>query len=509
MKILVFLIIYSPLFLITSVTILADESINNSDVWQKSNKEIRAELTKIKDMAAIEGMSIGLSEKGAAITDFAIGYANSETKEMVETDTIFQAASLSKPVLAYIVLRMAERGEIELDAPLFKVLDNPRIKDKKWVKLITPRLVLSHQTGLPNWGGEFLEFGFEPGTSYSYSGEGYVYLQRVLEELTGLSYQELSIREVFKPLGMSDSYFTWNKDQQLKLALGHDRAGQQNEVPIPDANAAASLHTTATDYLKFIRAWLSDEYLTEESRKIAFTTATDTSSFKPELTEITWGLGWGLYDTGKSNMAWHWGDNGTFRGFVIVEQETQRAMVYFTNSQNGLAIIKQMTELFFPGNPAVNEWLGYGQADSEFWQAERMGYVYAAEGDYAKAIKQLKKVLEEFPKNNRIKNKIKWLKPLAENRPSTIELTPEYIEKVVGQYDVRRIFVEDGQLKYQRGEGPSNLLTPLYDQFFKVGNIGFFRLEIVFDDKGNPLKLVGHYEGGGKDESPRTHKHKN
>ena len=493
------------LMLVTTLDYRADETTNNSaDIWDSRHEDIRTELVKFKDLAAIEGISVGLSTQSQPINEFAIGYANTETKQMVESDTIFQAASLSKPLLAFIVLKMVERGEIELDTPLNKVLKNDRIENQDWAKLITPRLVLSHQTGLPNWGGQKIDFGFEPGTSFNYSGEGYVYLQRVLEKITGLSYQDLAAKEVFKPLNMTNSYFTWSKEQNLKLALGHDRAGQQSEVPIPDSNAAASLNTTAADYLKFIRAWFTDDYLSEKSRNMAFTKTADTTGYKPELTNISWGLGWGLQSTERSTLAWHWGDNGTFRGFVVVEPQTQRAMVYFTNSQNGLAISKLMTELFFPGNPYINEWLGYGQADSELWQAERMGYVYTAQGNYAKAITQLETVLNKYPTNNRIKNKISWIKPLAEKRPPKIKLTQEYLDKVVGRYDVRRLFVEDGQLLYQRGDGQKHILTPLYDQFFKVGEIDFFRLEIVLDDSGKPLKLIGHYEGGGKDESLRT-----
>ena len=500
MKVLIFMCLLS-----SPLTASDKKSERQLDIWNVELKSVQRQIVEYQEMAAIEGLSVGFVDGDEPPRLISLGYANSETRQAVDDDTIFQAASLSKPILAFIVLKMVERGELDLDRPLTTILKNARIVNKDWAKLITPRLVLSHQTGLPNWGGDSLEFNFKPGTSFNYSGEGYVYLQNVLEKITGLSYQELATREVFKPLNMKNSYFTWSEEQNLKLALGHDRAGRQNVVPIPKANAAASLHTTASDYLSFISAWFNDSHVKQQAlREMAFMPATKSSSYKPEIKSITWGLGWGLHSVSDSTIAWHWGDNGIFRGLVLVEPKTQRAMVYFSNSENGLAISEQMTDMFFPGNPDINNWLGYGQADSELWQAERMGYVSASTGDYNDAIEQFNKVLEVYPDNNRLKNVIEWIKPLAENRPSSVEMTPDYVGRVAGQYEDRRLFVEGSQLKYQRGEGQVYLLTPLYDRLFKVGALEFFRLEIVTNRDGVPVKLVGHYEGGGKDETIRT-----
>ena len=492
--------------LISQNHIAADKNTSSLPVpaWMASDKVIMSEVTKLKDLAAIEGISFGTVFNNQPRIIFATGLTNSKSQQVVKPDTIFQAASLSKPVLAYIVLKMVQRGEITLDQPLFEILENPRIADGKWAKLITPRLVLSHQTGLPNWGGDKLTFNFEPGTAFNYSGEGYVYLQRVLEKINGLSYQALVTREVFKPLGMVDSYFTWDESQTLKLAYGHNRAGQPSELRVPEANAAASLHTTPGDFIKFIMAWFDDKNITQSSRDMAFSSIVDTTSYKKDLTEISWGLGWGIYTKDKTKIAWHWGDNGIYRSFVALDPNAKNAFVYFTNSENGLAIAKQMTELFYPGNPAINDWLGYGQADTEVWQTEHMGYVYEAQGEYAKAIEQFETVLQTFPDSGRIKGKINWIKPYIENKGQTINLTPAYLKKISGMYDDRKLFVENGQLKYQRGDRVIHSLTPMNNQLFKVGELASFRLEVLFDANENPIKLVGHYEGGHQDESART-----
>ena len=224
---------------------------------------------------------------------------------------------------------------------------------------------------------------------------------------------------------MRNSYFTWDKKANLKLAQGHDRAGQQVGSDIPKANAAASLHTTASDYLKFVQGWFDTNNLKVASRRAAFTVEATKVQGEP-VTTMGWGLGWGIHEHKGSKIAWHWGDNGVFRAFVAVDVQTQRAYVYFANSQNGLAIVKPLTERFFPGNLGIVDWLGYGQADSPLWQAERQGYELAAKGHYAKAQQAFEKVLKQFPDNQRLKNKIRWIEPLADSNPKAIGTEPSH-----------------------------------------------------------------------------------
>ena len=136
---------------------------------------------------------------------------NDSAQTPLDTATIFEAASLSKPVFAYLVLRLADRGEFDLDRPLLEMLEYPRVAHDERSKRITARMVLSHGTGLPNWGGERLTLQFDPGTAYGYSGEGFVFLQKAIERVTGRSLEALARREVFQPLGMTRSSFVWQE----------------------------------------------------------------------------------------------------------------------------------------------------------------------------------------------------------------------------------------------------------------------------------------------------------
>ncbi len=173
----------------------------------------------------IPGLSIAVIRDGKILWEGEFGQknaiSNGVTDGPVLRDTLFSAASLSKPVFAYIVLRLVDRGVIDLDKPLYTYgFSYDRIDKDPRSKLITARMVLDHTTGLPNWGGTPLEFLFTPGEKFNYSGEGYVYLQKVVEHVTGKSLEELAQQEVFVPLKMEHSTFRWRPILANQLVIG-------------------------------------------------------------------------------------------------------------------------------------------------------------------------------------------------------------------------------------------------------------------------------------------------
>ncbi|MEM9530013.1 MAG: serine hydrolase domain-containing protein [Pseudomonadota bacterium] len=460
-------------------------------------------LKELAASASIPGLSFGYTEKGTPPQLITVGLADTEKAIAVADNTVFEAASLSKPVLALIVLKLVERGELALDEPLAKTLKNDRVANAEWGNVITATHVLAHQTGFPNWADGELPIAFQPGSSFSYSGEGYVYLQRVVEKVTGLPLQALARREVFDPLGMNDSFFTATDSHPADLAQGHDRAGNQVTRQIREANAASSLQTTPADYLKFVRAWFDADFLQPASRNKAFAPVASKTQGDPP-TEMAWGLGWGIHGSGDERVVWHWGDNGVFRALVVAQPASEQAFVFFANSQNGLAIARQLSEKLLPGTRGISDWLNYGQADTPGWQAEQQGYELEAQGRYREAQMRFASVLREFPDNQRLKGKIAWLEPLINKPESQVNLDPETLARLVGDYGERRLFLEDGVLTYQRGQGVAHRLTPYYGNVFKVGDLGGFRLQVVFDEGAAASKLIGLYDNGFTDESPRT-----
>ncbi len=343
-------------------------------VWSRSGLVAQAGdeafLTQLMAEAEIPGISVAFVSGGEVAWSAELGVANAETGAPVTPETVFEAASLTKPVVAYAVLRLVERGEFDLDTPLWSMLPYPRLEHDERSRAITARHVLSHTTGLPNWGGDPLEMSRTPGLRWGYSGEAFVYLQRVLEDLTGTSLAELVRREVFEPLGMTSSSLVWRPEYEPTAAVPHDLVGR----PLPkgkpsDANAASSLHTTATDYGRFLGAVLEGRGLEGRTVVEMLSPASQVTSggSSEHARNLQWGLGWGLQNGDRLNSIWHWGDNGTFRCFVIAYPLQQSGVVYFTNSENGLAIAEEVVSRYFRDTHHSIRWLDYlGYDDPRF-----------------------------------------------------------------------------------------------------------------------------------------------
>jgi CubicO group peptidase (beta-lactamase class C family) len=257
--------------------------------------------------------------------------------------TVFEAASLSKPVVAYVAMREVERGALALDKPLAAYLDQPYLADPKGAR-ITARQVLSHTGGLPNWArGKPLAVEAEPGARWRYSGEGYVYLQRVLERVSGQPLAELARKMALAPLGMASSSFVWRQDYERTSASPHDRAGRPAVKEKPGtANAAASLHCTVPDYARFLAALLDPA-----AHRDLLPPAALGAMLVPQVEVdaklgLSWGLGWGLESWNGSRYFFHWGSNDGFRCFVLGNPATGDGLVVMTNGASGLDLIEEL-----------------------------------------------------------------------------------------------------------------------------------------------------------------------
>ncbi len=325
--------------------------------------ELESRLPALLDEANIAGLSICLIQSLEIAWCGAFGSADSESGRPVDTNTIFQAASLSKPVFAYTVLRLVDRGVIDLDTPLVNYVDEKTIKeihlgedfDDVRVGKITARMALTHTSGLPNWrrNGR-LEFLFDPGSQFGYSGEGIGLLQKVVEQITGEPLEELVAEQTFEPLGMTNSTYTASKIDLERYAWPHDGAGTISPRP-PELlkrierarpHAAATLNTTAADYAKFVIALMAGAGLEESTARQMVRPQVDIE----DQSEVAWGLGVGLEKAEGSPHPWHWGDNDDSKAFFIADPEDGSGLVYFSNSYNGLSIVGGILEIACPGD---------------------------------------------------------------------------------------------------------------------------------------------------------------
>lgn len=169
----------------------------------------------------IPGVGIALICDGELAWTSGFGVSNRIIQEPVSDKTLFEVASNSKVLTAYLALRLVDQGKLHLDQPLNAYLSEPWLPPSEHRDEITLRHVLSHTSGLGH-NSPSRENLFAPGRGYSYSGMGFLYLQEVIEEVTGQSLEEVAQELLFEPLGMSSSSYV-NEDEKLcsRTAFGH------------------------------------------------------------------------------------------------------------------------------------------------------------------------------------------------------------------------------------------------------------------------------------------------
>jgi len=252
-------------------------------------------------------------------------------------DTIFNVASLTKPVVTMLTLKLVALGKWKLDEPLAKYWVDPDVAADPRSKILTTRHVLGHQTGFANWRWEEeskkLRFRADPGTRFGYSGEGFEYLRSALEHKFKQPLDQLSRTYVFAPLGMTQTRHAWDaRTDEARFARWHDANGNLIEGDFKtDANAADDLLTTVEDYGRFAAhvmrgAGLPPELFAE--------------MIKPQATmrdRAAMGLGWEVHQglSGGEYALIHSGSDRGVHAVVILLPKSKQGLVILTNGDNG------------------------------------------------------------------------------------------------------------------------------------------------------------------------------
>ncbi|MFH7018928.1 serine hydrolase [Flavobacterium sp. FlaQc-47] len=266
-------------------------------------------------------------------------------------NTIWNVASLTKPVMAIIALKLASEGKLNLDEPLYKYWTDPDIANYPNTKLLTARIILSHQTGFPNWrfmneSGK-LDFKFKPGTKYQYSGEGFEYLRKALENKFHKTLDQLANELIFQPLKMTDSQLIWNDKLDLsRYAIGYNNKGNAYEpTKNKTANAADDLLTTIGDYGTFLCSVMNSEGLTKKIFDDMISHQVETKKNK------YFGLGFEIYDLGNNNYALSHGgaDKGVQTIFLLLPK-TKQGLIIFTNVDDGYKVYEKIVNHYLGEN---------------------------------------------------------------------------------------------------------------------------------------------------------------
>jgi len=266
-------------------------------------------------------------------------------------NTLFKVASLTKPIVSLLTLRLVAAGKLSLDEKLAQYWVDPDVKADPRHLLLTPRLVLTHQTGFANWRylepTKKLQFQFQPGTRHQYSGEGFEYLRKALEAKFGLPLEQLAEQYVFTPAGMTDTHFYWTPavDEQ-RYARNHDAKGQL--LPLEKyttANAAANLLTTVEDYSKFLLFVLAQQQempaLYQQMQSIQV----------PLKANNGVGLGWEIFTgfSGGESMLLHTGKDPGVSTAAMLLPQSGNGYVIFMNGDNSMPVLEQLLPQLYLG----------------------------------------------------------------------------------------------------------------------------------------------------------------
>jgi CubicO group peptidase (beta-lactamase class C family) len=578
------------LFFLFQLTLASERSFASEDppplLMKKNLKAVISDLESripvLMEKARIPGLQVALVRDGKVVWHQGFGVKNASTSVPATDETIFEAASLTKPFFAYAVMMMVDEGLLDLDKPLHTYFTREEIEKglrhsleakgfkRGWFEKITSRHILSHSGGLPHGErGDVFPVFFEPGTKWKYSADGYVLLQHAIEKLKGENLDSIMQKYFLDPLGMEKSCMVWREAYEDTMSNGHNVfSTPQAFRKRNEANAAASLYTTAGEYARFVCAVMNGEGLKRETWKEMLTSFIDMNEDK----NLGWSLGFGLQNDSNGTSFWQWGDYGIFRDYIIAYPEHKTAVVYLTNSFNGLSVCSDLVGRSVGGQALGNTFFNYRTYDSPFYTLLRgvrdggpevarillpelrkkdpeelpwgtiagVGSLFQEESMYPEAIGIFEFILKENPtsgisaydlartyllngdlkkakthylkakeaKKNKVDlNKIEWDLDYLQAMEKPFPLDDAYMHKLVGDYEVRHIIIKDGRLFYFREGGtaprPLPLLALSKDTFFIKGVV-WFRFKVEFDDQGNPVKLVGLYDDGRRDETKRT-----
>jgi CubicO group peptidase (beta-lactamase class C family) len=279
--------------------------------------------------------------------------------------TLYNVASLTKPITAEVIVRLASAQKLSLDEPMSPFWVDPDIKDNPWTKLLTPRICLSHQTGFTNWRYQtkgVLTFQWEPGTKTGYSGEGFDYVARFAEKKTGEPWEVLAQEYAFNEIGMRDTSYTprdWWAGRQAKPVEAADRTKW---------SAADLLRTTVTDYAKFIISVMDNEHVTPEiaRQRLSIVRNNVTPEMQAKVCSNTpdsehcsasagFGLSWQVLHINDEMILDHGGSDADVKTLALFLPNRKTGIVVFTNGPDiDNRLIQKVVSILYPNPVYLN-----------------------------------------------------------------------------------------------------------------------------------------------------------
>lgn len=329
---------------------------------------IEREVPAIMQAAAIKGAAVGLVVDGELVYAKGFGFADHAGTIPVTPDTVFVAASLSKPVAAWVTMRLAQRKSIVLDQPVADLISPwPLAENRFDRRAIMIRHLLSHTAGTTLGGYEgwlaydqlptleeslagktngrgAVELFAAPETKFQYSGGGYTLMQLAIERTTQRRYSDLARELVFAPLGMTHTSVTMSPQALAGAAQGHGDDGRPVPMRYYVEQAPSGLTTTVTDFAHWMSAGMSGTraakkgLLSPEELRELYTPAKLVTARAPD--ELVYGLGHFVETLADGSTAvGHDGRNQAgFRAKFLMRPASRDGIVFLSNSRSGLAL---------------------------------------------------------------------------------------------------------------------------------------------------------------------------
>ena len=363
----------APLLIVVSaLTACASAAVSTSQTASAPTarvaRDLDVEVPRLLAEYEISSVGVAVIEDGrVALTKV---YGEQSPGVPATTATLFNLASLTKPVTAEVILRLASTGALSLDEPMARYWTDPDIANDPRREKLTARIALAHQTGFPNWrpeGGR-LTFTSDPGTAFGYSGEGYDYLGRFAEKRVGKSFEALAQEYVLGPIGMHNTSYSKRAWMQGRLATPRDSAGRWGNSQVSDSahwGGANNLITTVGDYAAFVVSVMNGDRLTRAMNEERFRPASgpqppfgcriEPASLCPR--GLNFALGWIRLDYERGPIMAFLGLNdrigGGERTLVYFDPQKRSGVVVLTSGRNGQRLLLDVVDIAEPGSPVA------------------------------------------------------------------------------------------------------------------------------------------------------------
>jgi CubicO group peptidase (beta-lactamase class C family) len=361
---------------------LASNSCNNAEL-RESSSQINKEICNfvhlvvdVKKSAKIDSFftsrykhkafngTVLIGEKGRIVYENAFGFANFKKNDSLKTNSIFQLASVSKPLTSFAVLMLSDQGKLNLEDNVQKYFPDFPYEN------ITIRMLLSHRSGLP----EYMYFAdklwpsrtkpisnedvlnlmikfkpykyYDPGKRYNYSNTNYCLLVLIIEKVSGMSFEKFMKSQIFEPLGMKNSYVLRYEDIKEhdieNVVVGYNKRGRRAENSYLNGVVGdKGIFSTVEDLFKWDTAIYQGRLVSKKTMEEAFKPA-----HKDLRPNDNYGFGWRINENNGDKIVFHSGWWKGFRTYYIRKLSEQKTIIVLTNiARYNFISIRKLTEL--------------------------------------------------------------------------------------------------------------------------------------------------------------------